>query len=379
MSTAQRSSVTEQPGERVREVVSIRPRSVSGKGGSDGSNHQAILNPVDIAELYEEVEGDIPWVLDGYLVEGGLTLLAGPPKLGKTTFAYHALVSIALEKRFIGRDATQEGVLLLGLEEHRRDIVQRLLDCSDKDLSGLVKIVFGPLPFDERVFAEMVAYIERNGIGLVVIDTLPAWWRLSDESDASEVIRKGMPLVHAIHATDAAWLGLVHSRKGGGEHGEEIRGSSALLGLADIAISMKRTNGGKRQRKLETVSRYADTPSDLVIELNGDEYKVLGTPDELSISAKAEKLLVALADRSQATEELIARTGLSKQDISRAMGKLGAQVMRTGKGHKGDPYRYQRNSIHPSSISGEANLDESNQSALACHDDAGHSRSASDA
>jgi predicted ATP-dependent serine protease len=171
---------------------------------------------VDIAELYEEVDGDIPWVIEGYLIKGCLTLLAGPPKLGKTTFAYHALVSVSLGKQFIGREITKGNVLLLGLEEHRRDIIQRLQDCSDQDLSGLVKIEFGPLPFDVYVLREMVAYIKQEGIGLVVIDTLPVWWRLSDESDASEVVRKGMPLVQAIHETGAAWLGLVHSRKGGG-------------------------------------------------------------------------------------------------------------------------------------------------------------------
>ena len=362
MRTVKRLSISDQVSPKGEEVVSIRPSPVPSTGGSDGSNRVSVFNPVDIAELYDEVEGNVPWVLDGYLVEGGLTLLAGPPKLGKTTFAYHALVSIALDKQFIGRETTQENVLLLGLEEHRRDVIQRLLDCSDEALSGLVKIVFGPLPYDERVFKEMVAYIEREAIGLVVIDTLPAWWRFRDESDASEVIRQGMPLVQAIHETDAAWLGLVHSRKGGGEHGEEIRGSSALLGLADIAISMKRTEGGERQRKLETVSRYADTPSDLIIELNEDEYRVLGTPDEVSSSAKAEKLWAALTDSDQTTEELTGKTSLSKQDISRAMRNLGDKVIRNGKGHKGDPYRYRRNSIHPASTPMSVSLDETNRS-----------------
>lgn len=357
MSTGNPLSIVPHPASQ--ESDSIRPRSIPSTGGSDGSNSRSMFNPTDIAELFDEVEGAIPWVLEGYLLEGGLTLLAGPPKLGKTTFAYHALVSIALGKPFIGRETSEESVLLLGVEEHRRDIVQRLKDCSEQDLSGRVKIAFGPLPFDENILREIVAYIEREGIGLVVIDTLPAWWKLQDESSASEVIQKGMPLVEAIRETDAAWLGLVHSRKGGGEHGEEIRGSSALLGLVDIAISMKRTDGKKCQRKLETVSRYADTPSELVIELTEDEYRVLGTPDELSASAKAEKVLAALTDIGQTAEELSMRTGLSKQDISRSIRLLGEKVIRTGAGRKGDPYRYRRNSICPTSRSESGRMDES--------------------
>jgi hypothetical protein len=358
MSAAKVLSVPEEVSAKGGDVVSIRPPSIPSTGGLDKSSCGSSFKPVDIAELYDEVDGDIPWALEGYLVVGGLTLLAGPPKLGKTTFAYHALVSIAANKSFLGREVTQGTVLLLAVEEHRRDIIQRLLDCSDKNLSGLVRVEFGPLPFGESVLEKMVHYIQQEGIGLVVIDTLPAWWRLTDESDASEVIRKGMPLIEAIRETKAAWLGLVHSRKGGGTNGEEIRGSSALLGLVDIAISMKRTEGGRCQRKLETVSRYADTPSELVIELNGDEYKVLGTPDEISASAKAEKLWAALTDSDQTTEELMKKTGLSKQDISRATGKLGNKTIRSGKGHRGDPYCYRRNSIHPTSKSIPEVLDE---------------------
>lgn len=361
MSKTEASSVAEPVMEGGKTPDTICPTANSGTQKMDESNHATIFSPVDIAHLYAEVEGNVPWILDGYLIAGGLTLLAGPPKLGKTTLAYHALVSIAAKESFLGREVRQGNVLLLGVEEHRRDIIQRLLDCSGTDLSGLVRVEFGPLPFDEGVLNEMVAYIEREKIGLVVIDTLPAWWRLSDESDASEVIRKGMPLVEAIRKTGAAWLGLVHSRKGGGAHGEEIRGSSALLALADIAISMKRTDGGKCQRKLESVSRYTDTPSDLVIELNEDEYKVLGTPAEVSASAKAENLWTVLTGSEQSTEELIEKTGLSKQDLSRAMGQLGNRVMRSGQGHRGDPYRYRRNSIHPATICVSATSDKTNQ------------------
>jgi RecA-family ATPase len=49
-----------------------------------------------------------------------------PPKLGKTTLAYDAIVAAATGKSFLGREVIKKKVLLLGLEEHRRDIVARL-------------------------------------------------------------------------------------------------------------------------------------------------------------------------------------------------------------------------------------------------------------
>jgi KaiC/GvpD/RAD55 family RecA-like ATPase len=341
-----------------QESDSIRPRSIPSTGGSDGSNSRSMFNPTDIAELYDEVEGDIPWVLDGYLLEGGLTLLAGPPKLGKSTFAYQLLVSVAVEEPFLGRDVTQGNVLVLALEEHRRDVIQRLVDNSKKDLSGLVRVEFGPLEFDKNMLEDIVTYIKREGIGLVMIDTLHAWWELSDEKDAAEVLRKGKQLLRAVRSTNAAWMGIVHTRKGGGEHGEEIRGSSALPGLVDIAISMKRSAGGDRQRRLQAITRYVETPRDLTIELSKDEYKVLGTPEEVSAAAKAERLWSCLTDDDQTTDELMPLSGLSKQDLSRAVHKLGDSCLRSGKGHRGDPYRYRRNSICPTSGSESGRMDE---------------------
>ena len=136
----------------------------------------------------------------------------------------------------------------------------------------------------------------------------------------------------------------------------------ALLGLVDIAISMKRTPAGDPQRLLEAITRYSETPRSLTIELSGEDYKVLGTPEEVSSTGKAEKFLAALTDVDQMPEDLMRVTSLSKQDISRAVQKLGCKCIRSGKGHKGDPYRYRRNLIDPTSKSIPETLDALNKS-----------------
>src|SRR5206468_544099 len=111
------------------------------------------------------------------------------------------------------------------------------------------------------------AYIEQEEIGLVLVDTLPAWLEMKDENSAAEMLRAGKMLLGAARRTAAAWLCLVHSRKSGGEHGEEIRGSSALVGIVDISLTLKRTEGGDPQRCLEAATRYAETPTRLIIGL----------------------------------------------------------------------------------------------------------------
>lgn len=362
MSVARSTSVIEPCAPGRGEVISIHPSPKSSTGSSDGSNRISMLNPVDVVDLFKEVDSEIPWVWDGYLADGRLTLLAGPPKVGKTTLVYQLLAAVALGKPFLGREVAQANVLILGLEEHPGDMIDRLRTVITEDMRGLVRVQMAPLPYNESVLKELVTYIDENNIGLVVIDTLVAWWKLKDETDASEVIRQVSPLLDVVRRTNAAWLGLAHTRKGGGEHGEEIRGSSALLGIVDIALSMKRTEGGGCQRMLESFPRYRETPRELLIELKEDEYRVLGTPEEVSMSVKAEKLFAALTESDQTTEELIKKTSLSKQDFSRAVKKLEDKCVRSGKGCKGDPYRYRRNSIHPDTTPEGGSLDESNPS-----------------
>jgi hypothetical protein len=214
---------------------------------------------------------------------------------------------------------------------------------SEAGLKTKVKLAFAPLQFSETIHQQIADYIREHDIGLVLVDTLPAWWGLDDENSASEVLRKGIPLLNMIRQTDAAWLCFAHTRKSGGENGQEVRRSSALVGLVDIAITMKRTEAGGNQRLLESVSRYADTPPKLVLTYQDGQYRPLGTPDAISALAKANTVLEALSyDDGQTVEELVTVTRLSKHDVPRAITLLRDKVYRTGEGKKGRAYEYFR-------------------------------------
>lgn len=329
-------------------------------GGLPETNPASVFRPVDVGTLLAEPEEDIPWIVDGYLARGALTLLAGPPKIGKTTLAYHVATHVATGQPILNQVVWKSKVLVLALEEHKRDVVQHFRD-SGKELADRVKVVAAPLPFTKDLLDEVVAFIQAEGIGLVLVDTLHAWWGLSDENSAAEVLKAGGLLLKAVRRTSAAWLCLVHTRKSGGEHGQEIRGSTALVGLVDVALSMKRTEGGAVQRCLEAVSRYAETPSKLIIGLGEGGYEALGSPADVCAEGKAEKIRAALTNVGQTVEELAKATGLSQRDVKRSLTRLGEPVVKEGAGVKHDPYRYRRHSIQATSHSREGSLPETNQ------------------
>jgi hypothetical protein len=301
--------------------------------------------PIDVGALLEEEEEDIQWLLEGYLAPGAWTLLAGFPKVGKTTLAYDAVVAVALGKPFLGREVMKHKVLILCVEEHRRDVAARLRHISVEDLSGTIKVQSMPLPYDKQTLREILFYIQEQEIGFVLVDTLPAWWGVQDENDASSVLKAGKPLLNIIRCSGAAWLCLAHTRKGSGEHGEEVRGSSALTGMVDIGLSMKRVSGNENRRKLEAFSRYQDTPKELFVERSENGYVAVGTPDEVSIQANADKLWAVLTNDGEPRETLRAKTGLTSHGFDKAVKWLGNKVNRTGKGVKGSAHLYSRNSI----------------------------------
>ena len=123
--------------------------------------------------------------------------------------------------------------------------------------------------------------------------------------------------------------------------GDEIRGSSALFALVDVAVMM-RGREVDNQRKLVARSRYPETPSELIVELRDGEYVSLGDPDEVSRKAKVEKMRAALPETPEPASTIIKRAGLKNRAGQRHLKWLSEQgeAEKTGTGKKGDPFLY---------------------------------------
>jgi DNA-binding transcriptional ArsR family regulator len=96
------------------------------------------------------------------------------------------------------------------------------------------------------------------------------------------------------------------------------------------------------RRVLSVYSRYE--PFEVVIRWNGGgEYETLGSPADYSAEAQRERLLEALAELGTATTlELAKAVELPHATASKRLSELEAagQVVRTGTGKRGDPYRW---------------------------------------
>ena len=300
------------------------------------------FHPIKADELLAQPDEPIQWVWETMIPEGCLFLLSAFMKVGKSELAYRFAISIAQGASFLNMTTTKTSVLILAVEEHPRDVKRRLrrLGMGKEDQ---IFVLTGNLKNSPACISDLRRFIQENGIGLVLIDTISRFWNVKDENNNAEIIREVSPLLDLAHETNTAIGFLHHDRKSGGDDGRGIRGGSALFGLVDQAILLDRRQGGTQtQRSLKTLGRYAESPKELLIDLIEDEYQVLGTPDEVGKLAALTKIREALGPEPMDTKTLTKEAGLKERETRRALEELFEknEVIREGEGKRGDPYTY---------------------------------------
>ena len=96
------------------------------------------------------------------------------------------------------------------------------------------------------------------------------------------------------------------------------------------------------QRLIKTLGRYDESPRELVIELVGDEYKVLGTPEEMgevqALAKARETLSVEPMDIKTIAKEADLKEKATRKALER-LRELG-EAIREGEGKKNSPFTY---------------------------------------
>jgi hypothetical protein len=205
-----------------------------------------------------------------------------------------------------------------------------------------LRLVVGPSP--ENAVAQLESAAQRERPVLVIVDTLQALVRAKDLNDYAVVSRALEPLIRIARHSGCHVLFCHHARKGRmAKDGDSILGSTAIMGGVDTSILLSRT---ERYRSLWTVQRYGEDQAEVIFELDPEtRLPYLGGPREAFEAGRTEDaILSALRDApEQLTEEEIdlrvnGRTGRKRAALRRLVGR--EAVIRTGKGVRGDSYRY---------------------------------------
>jgi len=300
-------------------------------------------------ELTAEVPAEVPWIVRPWIAAGSITEIDGRPKAaGKSTFLVYLIAAVLDGEPFLGEPTSPSPVVLLseqtptslrvtlaraGLAD-REDL--RILIWRDADGASWPDIV-----------AAAVAECRRIGARLLVIDTLPQFANL--RGDAENDSGAALEAVRPLQAAAAGGLAIAiarHDRKAGGDVGDSARGSSAFTGAVDVVLALRRGDGQSRPtiRNLSALSRFDETPPEVVIELTPAGYVLLGSTEALAVAEAKAAVLAALNGDELTIEDLVTGTGLRRTSIQGAVAALveSGTLARRGNGRKGDPFRYGR-------------------------------------
>lgn len=295
------------------------------------------------------------WLWDGYLARGNITLLTSMWKAGKTTLLAGAVRALETGDAFLDRPCAAAQVLVVS-EESAAVWAARRGAIPVGANARLVSRPFAGRPgvteWDELVVnAELER--ERGALDVLVVDTLAAFLPGRSESDPGTLLDMLTPL-RRLATAGAAVLLLHHPRRAASENGSVARGSGALLGFVDVILELSRLgNLGSEscRRRLNGLSRFAETPRELVYEWvpGTAEFRAVANPLDARYLENWETVHALLKARPTAAthKELLADWPADKvppapsvlyEWLGRAVGA--GLVRRIGNGTRAEPFRF---------------------------------------
>lgn len=293
-----------------------------------------------IRDLLAEPDEAVNWIVDGLLPAGGLSILGGKPKCGKTTMARAMALRVSRGESALGRTTERGPVIYMGLEDSRRLTREHLRTLGAREDDDLY-VFAGTRP--EQAVLWLQEQLEKVDPVLVVVDTLQALLGVSDLNDYSVVTAALNPILALVRPRRAHLQFIHHAGKGERIGFDSLLGSTALQGVPDVILLMRRKED--QTRTLTSLQRSGTDLPESVVTLDDHREPQLGPPKaEYEMDQMGEGILDYLTRQTEWQERidvLAAVEGATKLKVD-ALDRLyrGGKVERQGEGKKGKPYLF---------------------------------------
>ena len=286
------------------------------------SAHEPIgkLRRLDVARMVRESPSPVPWVVQGLVVRGALTILNGREGEGKSMLAMALAAGVAVGENQAGLDCRAGRVLIIDgengiYETHRR--VHAL------GLPESVEMYEPEDGFDlRRDLADLARLLALHKPDLLVLDSFRTLWG-GEENDSGEVAKALDPLRNLVRRHKAGTILLHHSGKANGGY----RGSSAIGASAELGFTLGRETGdddGHRRSLSCWKCRPAPKPAKAWLRLSVERDMVLidrAEPPKAPVTASLKPRVRAVLTDEPQTRADIARS-VDREPKDRSVGRV---------------------------------------------------------
>lgn len=214
----------------------------------------------------EQSTGSVRWLVKNLLISGGMSVVYGPPKSGKSFVSQDIAYRTAHGLDFFGRK-TSQGLVVYLCGEGAAGFRQRMTAWRKiNDMAPSRNFVMMPAALDivsdDDAIAALISDLKTlsaalaTPICMIVVDTLARYFGPHDEDRAADMSKFVTSLSRIQDALERQFnvrphMMLVHHT--GKDVAKGMRGSNALLGAADctIEVTTKGTDGVRQARVVD--------------------------------------------------------------------------------------------------------------------------------
>jgi hypothetical protein len=272
------------------------------------------IKKMNARELYQTFLAPQTWAID-QMIPQGLTVLASPPKTGKSYFVLQAAFAVARGEKFLGYRTTKGKVLLLSLEDTFNRLQKRIVQvCPDTSRipDNLDMTVEFPR-LDSEGLACLDKEIKESGYSLVIADT---WGKTKPNGQAKRsenVYETDVRLVSEVKKlADKYGISILlvhHLKKGGGASKdwlESLSGSMGLSATVDGLLALERDRGAD-VGILKRSGRDLEDDEDIGLNWLAPCWEFNGSAVQMKLNSTKRKILDCLEQaREPMTPSLIA-------------------------------------------------------------------------
>lgn len=205
----------------------------------------------------------IYWVWPYYVPRGKLTILAGPPGLGKTTLALAMAAAVSIGGRLPDGSRAQVGnVLIWTGEDNPEDTLVPRLIAMGADMRRIFFVSNVVVNGESYAFdpsrdldALTLRAAEIGDIALLMIDPIVS--AVAGDSHKNSETRRGLqPVIDLASRLDCAVIGISHYSKGtqGRDPVERVTGSLAFGAVARVVLACAKGQDGEKRRMVRAKS-----------------------------------------------------------------------------------------------------------------------------